>query len=419
MDRPDVGPEKDPETHIDVNTVSDADTHDEQQNLLNRSLYGDHRYRGARPCQALMTAIALMFLTGLAAIICALQVGCNEDPIISNKACQPELASNLFKRMSVWNKLDAPPPFIGLAKRHARLIRPEGWPERHPHSELDQRSEDETWKYPKGSRPIHSLDSRKRSSTANQQVGIASLIIPLTFERGDNSTYWQPLFDIINSSPSTNFTIIMKPDNGPGTGDMGTDLQAGIKKLQSFPNTQILGHVHQSYSERDFSDVDDDLKAYASWRDPDTDIALDGILFDESPANAARASFVATVSSYANDRSLPLIYQNPGTMPDDTYFEVAQQTDVTIVFEGSFDNYATNASKYDGVATKYQVPSSVLGFIVYNCPIDTDSLRDAVSHMTAQVGHVFISSFSQNDTYTLNQTDKLKAFTDTAVQAFP
>ncbi|KAK6333961.1 hypothetical protein TWF696_002472 [Orbilia brochopaga] len=420
MNRPYLGPEKIPEIHfIDYNI--DNENHGEHRSLIQRTAHEGTGYRRSDFRQKVMTAVIVLLLTGLAAVICALQSGC-EGEGTANEDCHPKLTSSLFKWNLVWNKLGEPPPYVGLTDPDNVWKRPRGWAGGDPYPELDRRSEGEAWKNPKGWKPIHDLEPEKRSQKATgppSEATDSSMITPLYCAPGDNATNWQSTFETINSSSSVYFTIIVNPENGPGTGDLNGDLQAGIEKLKSFPNVRVLGYVHQSYGARDLSDIESDLDAYASWREPKTDITLDGIFFDESPADAAHAPYVATVNAYAKDRGLDIVMQNPGTVPDEAYFEPGQQTDVNVIFEGGFHNYASTEGAYDGVAAKYGVSNSALGLIIYDGPTDANDVQTAVAKMTKQVGHVFMSGSSRDNALTANPVNNIQVFTTAMVLALP
>ncbi|KAF3268709.1 hypothetical protein TWF128_007079 [Orbilia oligospora] len=331
------------------------------------------------------------------------------------------------------------------------LKRPQGWAGKVPSKGIDKRDKD-SWKKPKGWHSISDIGKRvvnrqwknpkvwkgrinpienrgiltKPGSTgiiggAVSTVGSAtggvvgslstvinaSITVPLYSYPGDGAQDWAPVFKALNSSASTKFTIIINPDNGPGSGDPDINFQTGIKKLKSFSNAQVFGYVHQSYGKRPVADVQADLLAYAAWRAPNIGITLDGIFFDESPDSAANAPYVATVNTFAKAQGLSTTIQNAGT-----------NTDITVVLEDSFDDYNTIAAKYDSLAAKYGVSKSALSFILYEAPTDSQSIRAAVTKMTKQVGHVFMSDLTQDDAYTNISSEHFTTFISAMVKAF-
>ncbi|KAK6519226.1 hypothetical protein TWF281_003062 [Arthrobotrys megalospora] len=352
-----------------------------------------------------------------------------------------------------------------LFERDFTLKRPKGWAGKVPSTGINKRGQDNAWKKPKGWKPINSIDKRdtvrapwknpkgwrgrvgtvqKRGtwtkpgssglnigstvSTVGSSVGDAvdslstainaSITVPLYSYPGDGAQDWAPVFKALNSSSKTKFTIIINPDNGPGSGDPDINFQTGIKKLKSFPNAQVFGYVHQSYGNRPVKDVQADLLAYAAWKAPKIGISVDGVFFDESPDNASNATYVATVNTFAKLQGLSTTIQNAGTVPSKEYFAATQNTDITVVLEDSFDDYNTIAAKYDGLAAKYGVSKSAFSFIIYQAPTDSQSIRDAVTKMTKQVGHVFMSDLTQNEAYTSISSDHFTTFITAMIKAF-
>ncbi|KAF3141794.1 hypothetical protein TWF594_005853 [Orbilia oligospora] len=348
-----------------------------------------------------------------------------------------------------------------LLERDFTLKRPQGWAGKVPSKGIDKRDKD-SWKKPKGWHSISDIGKRVVNrqwknpkgwkgrinpienrgiltkpgstgiiggavstvgSTTGGVVGSlstainASITVPLYSYPSDGAQDWAPVFKALNSSASTKFTIIINPDNGPGSGDPDINFQTGIKKLKSFSNAQVFGYVHQSYSKRPVADVQADLLAYAAWRAPNIGITLDGIFFDESPDSAANAPYVATVNTFAKAQGLSTTIQNAGTVPSKEYFASTQNTDITVVLEDSFDDYNTIAAKYDSLAAKYGVSKNAFSFIIYEAPTDSQSIRAAVTKMTKQVGHVFMSDLTQDDAYTNISSEHFTTFISAMVKA--
>ncbi|KAF3190077.1 hypothetical protein TWF225_002570 [Orbilia oligospora] len=454
MSCPYTTPEKIPEFHlIDHDETVDIETCGEQRCLLYRPIRGEVKYRHAEPHKKLIVVIVALLLTSVVATIGALKMSCGGDhagDAIRHLGNMP----GIFKRIVV-------PPGWGdkninltevetIAEITKRIVVPTGWKGQSedlkevettaevtkrivvPSKGIDKRDKD-SWKKPKGWHSISDIGKRvvnrqwknpkvwkgrinpienrgiltKPGSTgiiggAVSTVGSAtggvvgslstvinaSITVPLYSYPGDGAQDWAPVFKALNSSASTKFTIIINPDNGPGSGDPDINFQTGIKKLKSFSNAQVFGYVHQSYGKRPVADVQADLLAYAAWRAPNIGITLDGIFFDESPDSAANAPYVAT------------------------------NTDITVVLEDSFDDYNTIAAKYDSLAAKYGVSKSALSFILYEAPTDSQSIRAAVTKMTKQVGHVFMSDLTQDDAYTNISSEHFTTFISAMVKAF-
>ncbi|EPS41603.1 hypothetical protein H072_4488 [Dactylellina haptotyla CBS 200.50] len=315
---------------------------------------------------------------------------------------------------------------------------PKGW---QPINDLQER-DSEPWKNVKGwvgrigtlTRRVYGYKYNKPGlidsavdvvgSTAKQVAGSlntainASITVPLYSYPGDNAQDWEPIFTALNSSSTTKFTIIINPDNGPGSGAPDVNFQTGIKKLKSFSNAEVFGYVHQSYGKRNLTAVQTDLFTYASWRSPEINILIDGIFFDESPSDKAYTPYVAAVNTFAKAQKLTTTIQNAGTIPDKEYFASTQNTDITVIMENSYDDYTSHAASYDGLDTKYGVSKSAFSYIIYEAPTDVQNIRDAVTKMTKQVGHVFMSDLTQDDAYTNISADHFTTFISAMVRAF-
>ncbi|KAF3935379.1 Spherulin-4 [Dactylellina cionopaga] len=452
MNRPYMAPEKIPEIHlVGGDHIIDVETQGKQRSLLYRPMHGEIKYRHAEPYKKTTILLIALLLTSVIGVIGALKMKCGGDNM-ADGIPHGQAVSGLFKRIVVperWNpkKLDDK-----LFERDFGMSRPQGWTSKGPVSGINKRDDSLDWKNPKGWKGrIGSIHKRGRgwrrpnsagsvtdtdtdtatdtvtdtASSTTQQItdslntGInASITIPLYSYPGDGAKDWAPIFKALNSSSSTSFTIIINPDNGPGVGYPDVNFQTGIKKLQSFPNAQVFGYVHQSHGERSIDEVEADLLSYASWRASSVNIALDGIFFDESPADKAHAAFVATVNNFAKVQGLSTTIQNTGAIPDKEYFLPTQKTDITVIMEESFDEYSSTSAQFDNLDIKYGVSKSAFSFIIYEAPTDTQSLRTAVTKMTKQAGHIFLSDLAQNDAYTNISTDHFADFITAMVKAF-
>ncbi|KAK6502091.1 hypothetical protein TWF481_009900 [Arthrobotrys musiformis] len=380
----------------------------------------------------------------------------------SNDLTEVETTADVTKRIVVPAGTKEPSKDGNLFERDFTLKRPQGWAGNVPLKGINKRGQD-SWKKPKGWHSIEDINKRATNvwknpkgwkgrigsigrratwtkagstavyigspgSTAGSTVGAitdslstvinASITVPLYSYPGKGAQDWAPMFKALNSSSSTKFTIIINPDNGPGSGDPDANFQIGIKKLKSFANAEVFGYVHQSYGKRNITDVQADLRAYAAWRAPKIGISIDGIFFDESPDTAANAPYVATVNTFAKAQGLSTTIQNAGTIPSKEYFAPTQNTDITVILEDSFDDYDNIAAKYDNLAAQYGVSKSAFSFIIYEAPTDSQSIRSAVAKMTKQVGHVFMSDLTQAEAYTSISNDHFTTFISAMVKAF-
>lgn len=87
-----------------------------------------------------------------------------------------------------------------------------------------------------------------------------------------------------NSSSSLNFTVIVNPGDGPGPNDVpDANYIAAIARLHRFPNVRTLGYVPTDYAKTSIDTVLKNVNTYANWSKNSSNLAVDGIFFDEAP----------------------------------------------------------------------------------------------------------------------------------------
>ncbi|KAF3928289.1 Spherulin-4 [Arthrobotrys entomopaga] len=434
---------------VNYDTSLEAKLRDEQRQLLHHSKEGDPKHKQPQAYRWVMVAFVALLLTSVVITLGAVKMTCsskNHDPTHGGHV---STATGIFGRIVVpqgWKEGDSVTKISG---RSFTWKQPQAWPgkappndlggrdidghaedswksiiERKPNKSLDKKNTrtDGDWKNPKGWKgriggitkrgfKVTSTPSVAGSTTgavgsAAQQISNsltsainASVTIPLYSYPGDGAREWNPVFNALNSSSTIKFTIVINPNNGPGSGAPDANFQTGIKKLKSFPNAKVFGYVHQSYGSRSIAAVEKDLLTYASWASPNTGIFIDGIFFDESPTDKTYAGYVATVNTFAKAQGLSTTIQNAGTIPDKAYFQPTQNTDITVIMEDSYFNYTAATSQYNGLDTKYGVPKSAFSYIIYDAPTNAQAIKMAVTKMAQQVGHVFMTDLSQDDAY--------------------
>jgi hypothetical protein len=157
-------------------------------------------------------------------------------------------------------------------------------------------------------------------------------------------TAWNPLYDAVGKNLGLQFTLIINPNSGPGSGSCpSSGYVTAIDNLNKYPNVQLLGYTHTSYTTRSQSAVLADVNTYANWSKCSTtkDVHMDGIFFDEAPAQYSTSSYnyMSQISNTARN-SLSYVAFNPGTMPDSRYFDLA---DNICVWEDAYSHYSSNA----------------------------------------------------------------------------
>ncbi|KAK3045987.1 hypothetical protein LTR09_012486 [Extremus antarcticus] len=170
----------------------------------------------------------------------------------------------------------------------------------------------------------------------------ATILLPLYIY--PSSGRWEPLSAAVERYGDVNFTVIINPLSGPGnSATPGNEYPSAIRRLNSAPNVQTVGYVRTGYTDRNINDVVDDVATYSGWSKVDSGLSVSGIFFDETPHDFSRRKqqFLITANEAVKNatglREPKLIIHNPGTIPDARLNDPL--TDVTVVFESSFDQY--------------------------------------------------------------------------------
>jgi hypothetical protein len=102
------------------------------------------------------------------------------------------------------------------------------------------------------------------------------------------------------------FVCIVNPKSGPGDSQYpDSKYDPAIRKLNSFKNAKTIGYVRVGYADvngplgRNISIVEKEVDTYGGWGVKDSQLAMNGIFFDESPHQylAASIPFMTTVTS--------------------------------------------------------------------------------------------------------------------------
>ncbi|BFZ56042.1 hypothetical protein PYCC9005_003084 [Savitreella phatthalungensis] len=180
---------------------------------------------------------------------------------------------------------------------------------------------------------------------------------------------WQPLYNALQAHPNVDFHIIINPNSGPGGASPDANYAQALNTLAKYPNAVLLGYVHVSWAKRAQSDVQSDVSTYVSWLSQG--FSLDGIFFDEAPADSASSSlqYMAQVAAFArqsySNAGTPgaIVYYNPGTIPDLGYY---QSADYIAAFEDSYTNWLTAAPSFAPATTVLPISQTVA--FVYGVP---------------------------------------------------
>ncbi|KPI45888.1 uncharacterized protein AB675_359 [Cyphellophora attinorum] len=187
---------------------------------------------------------------------------------------------------------------------------------------------------------------------------------------------WNPLYEVIEANPTTQFQVVINPHNGPGATPLpDSNYCREIPKLRSHPNVVVYGYVNVVWATRDLDEVCKDVEIYAAWpqhwhhhhhdqmnlqtqhdtkqapqhqdQNVSVPIGIDGVFVDETPIDAGdhekkflgtlktlvESHFGAKKKAAAPGQKYPLIIHNPGCMPPPAIRELA---DLTVVFEDTY-----------------------------------------------------------------------------------
>ncbi|KAL8718593.1 MAG: hypothetical protein Q9225_004295 [Loekoesia sp. 1 TL-2023] len=221
-----------------------------------------------------------------------------------------------------------------------------------------------------------------------------SILLPLYLYPGPDASAWSDVFSTISSHPTVQFTVVINPNSGPGTASYPTDpnIIAGISKINSYPNTHTVGYVLTGHGSRDIAAVNADVDAYAKWSSSGSNIAINGIYFDEVSSEATSANYDHYQSLAAHARSsMPSssssstqVVFNPGYRAPEQLFAYC---DLMVEFEDSYANYQSQ-----NILT--QIPASFVGksaVQIYDMPEGGADVGALISGMAqAGLGAVYL-----------------------------
>lgn len=121
---------------------------------------------------------------------------------------------------------------------------------------------------------------------------------------------FQLTFSSIESHPTLNFTVVVNPASGPGSG-AGPDgnYTKEIPRLNSYANVRTVGYVSTDWAKRDVALALRDISIYGEWSRNASAKGIDmhGIFLDETPSQYDTASaeyYEAIASAVKSDDGL-------------------------------------------------------------------------------------------------------------------
>ncbi|KAJ5618632.1 spherulin 4-like cell surface protein [Penicillium herquei] len=225
----------------------------------------------------------------------------------------------------------------------------------------------------------------------------SKVLYPIYIYPETNST-WDPLYKAISTHPELDFVIIVNPSSGPGSSPPDTQYQVAVNRLSSYSNVQKVGYVPTEYATRNISAVLDDVATYANWTSESTSLSMDGIFFDEIPYdwNSTKAEYLIRINEAVKNssgiQSPHLVIHNPGTIPDARYDQ--NTTDITVVFEQSYDYYETQVTALDALGTKNRTEYS---YMLHSVPTMTNSsLKSFVDDISYRAEYLFMTTLNSS-----------------------
>ncbi|KAG2164743.1 hypothetical protein VTO58DRAFT_103262 [Aureobasidium pullulans] len=201
----------------------------------------------------------------------------------------------------------------------------------------------------------------------NMHVALPLYIYP-------SSGAWQSLYDAVTNNPNVTFDVIINPNSGPGGSPPDSNYIAGVSKMNSYSNVNMVGYVHTSYGDRALSDIEADIDTYQSWSTySNANIALKGIFVDETPASYNDYDYMNTIYNKVKNTMTHgnLVWTNPGVPVDSSFYNIA---DMINAYENTYDDWINN-----GGNTSIPVPlRSQSTVLIHSYPDNTNTLMSDV-----------------------------------------
>ncbi|GAA6019879.1 hypothetical protein JCM10207_003324 [Rhodosporidiobolus poonsookiae] len=241
-----------------------------------------------------------------------------------------------------------------------------------------------------------SLAAAAVSSTAASKI-----LIPLYSWSED---CWPELQEAASSNPSAEFIGIINPDSGPVSDTSNPSLYCVPVLREKVPNLVLVGYVRTGYGDRSASDIESDVKTYASWSSMSVDAGgvsgtptLDGIFFDESLSFEDSTDGLDAYSGYSSSAKSALgdsttIIFNPGTTSSSELYDIATYV---VSYEDAYDNFDVKSLPTDAAT---QAKSLIM---LHSFPDSDDTLKSVVESIVPSQTGIWISDvkLSEEDIY--------------------
>ncbi|GFG08099.1 spherulin-4 [Aspergillus udagawae] len=209
---------------------------------------------------------------------------------------------------------------------------------------------------------------------------------------------WTPMEELINSNPDVQFTIIINPDNGPGSTPLADEnFLAAVPRLTAYSNALVIGYVRTGKGTRDIAEVKQEINTYAGWPSAsgNSSFAVHGIFLDEAPSeyDAAAVTYYKQLATFIRgSKGLGPnnhVVTNPGTVPDTAYLSIP---DATVIFESPYSEFvrALSSDQFQGIKGQ---DTSRFASMVYDVP-DTVNLSTLLSQLRAISSQTYLSNLN-------------------------
>jgi len=161
-------------------------------------------------------------------------------------------------------------------------------------------------------------------------------------ENSNNTTQYNrqiiiPLYNINKWNKVATYKkeiVILNPNNGPGN-SVNANYQELITKL-NHNNDLPIGYIYTKYGNRNIDEVEQDIDKWISY------YKIKGFFIDEVSINKSKLDYYTKLSAYIKSKGNYFIVLNPGTMPYNGYFDIA---DNVVVFENNVKKLNSNICK--------------------------------------------------------------------------
>ncbi|KAJ6490245.1 Spherulation-specific family 4 [Mycena vitilis] len=201
------------------------------------------------------------------------------------------------------------------------------------------------------------------------------VLLPLYIYPGTNCAAWSPVSDAISAHSSTQWYIVINPDNGPGSPDK--TYQTCVSQLPAATNRITMGLI-----DTQGGNVEADIDTYAGW---DSSSRPTGIYFDNVSPTTSQLSTYQEYVAQAKSQGFTFIGMDPGqTVTDASYFSIA---DLINTYEASYSSF--NPDSLSGTIAQQSVT-------LVDAP-STGSYSTVISQLESKgVAAVYITNVGDN-----------------------